>query len=468
MVRGAFGRSYHPLPLPLMLPSAAITPADDLLRDLLEVSLTGVIFYTPIYPPAGTDEVIDFAIEYLNPTAQRMMALPEVPTRTYLEQWPHSLTEGLFRFHVEAFRHPAREVCRYDVNYQADGYDNYYRIAARRAGAGLLVSFTDTADQPRSPVEVALREAQAAERAARAEVEAQRQELACLFEQAPVALAVFEGPRYVVELANPAVLQLWGRTRAQTLGTPLFELLPEVSGQGFEELLDGVRATGIPHVAHEMPSTIDRDGRHDTVYWNFVYQPRRGADGQITGVTVVATDVSEQVQARRQAEQHSQELEARVAARTAELRRQESQLQQILGQVPAAVATFAGPAHRFAFFNQAYRTLAPRLPRLDQPLADVFPEAVEQGFVALLDEVYATGRPFRSTEAPLGPGGPRHRGNDAALPRLPLPAPARRGRPPWRHPELCRGRHGKGAGPAAKRGPTSPAAGHRPAAGPSA
>ncbi len=55
-----------------------------------------------------------------------------------------------------------------------------------------------------------------------------------LFEQAPVAIAVFRGPRYVVELANPAVCALWGRTPAQALGTPLFELLPEAAGQGFE------------------------------------------------------------------------------------------------------------------------------------------------------------------------------------------------------------------------------------------
>ena len=99
------------------------------------------------------------------------------------------------------------------------------------------------------------------------------------FEQAPVAFAVFRGANYVIELANAAVCALWGRTAGQALGTPLLELLPEAVGQGFEELLDGVRATGVPHVARELPSKIDRGGAVVTVHQNFVYQALRGSDG---------------------------------------------------------------------------------------------------------------------------------------------------------------------------------------------
>ncbi|WP_092668997.1 hypothetical protein [Hymenobacter arizonensis] len=80
------------------------------------------------------------------------------------------------------------------MNYQSDGYDNYFRVAGRRVGTGLLVSFTDTADQPRTSVEVALRKSQACERAARAEAESRRGELQRIFEQAPAAVAVFRAP----------------------------------------------------------------------------------------------------------------------------------------------------------------------------------------------------------------------------------------------------------------------------------
>ncbi len=297
--------STVPLPFP-----------DSLLHDLLAVSLTAVNVLRPIYDPAGT--IVDFTLDYLNPAAQRMAALPERPAGTLLELRPSTAATGVLDYYRRAFETGAPEV--FEVNYQADGLDNYFRLAARRSGEWLVVSFTDTADQPRTAVEVALRAAQAREQAALAEAEQRREELDRLFEQAPVALAVFRGPRYVVEMANPEVLRLWGRTPAQALHTPLFELLPEISGQGFEELLDQVVATGMPHVAHEMPSTIARHGRLDTVYWNFVYQPLPAADGVVGGVMVVATEVSEQVLARRQVQELNQELEARVFERTQALR----------------------------------------------------------------------------------------------------------------------------------------------------
>ncbi len=123
-----------------------------------------------------------------------------------------------------------------------------------------------------------------------------------------VAVAVFRGPRYVIELANPAVCEIWGRTATQVLGKPLFEALPEAAGQGFEKLLDGVLATGVPYVARELPSTLDRHGQRATVYWNFVYQPLRGAENQITGITVIATDATEQVLARQRLEQLGEQL----------------------------------------------------------------------------------------------------------------------------------------------------------------
>ena len=46
---------------------------------------------------------------------------------------------------------------------------------------------------------------------ARAQAERQREWLHSLFMQAPIAIAIFRGPRYVIELANPVVCRLWGR-----------------------------------------------------------------------------------------------------------------------------------------------------------------------------------------------------------------------------------------------------------------
>ena len=127
--------------------------------------------------------------------------------------------------------------------------------------------------------------------------------------------------------------------------------------------------TGEPYVAQAMAAQHDRNGRRETVYWDFVYVPMPDEAGIIDGVMVVASEVTGQVQARRQLEQLTQELELRVTARSAETKaalfeaeqqreqaqQQQARLGQILGQMPAAIATLSGPTHRFAYFNAAYQ-----------------------------------------------------------------------------------------------------------------
>jgi len=144
---------------------------------------------------------------------------------------------------------------------------------------------------------------------ARAVVEQQQQQLHALFEQAPVAIAIFRGPQYLIELANPVMCAIGERIQAQSVGKPLFELLPDAAEQGFAQLLNGVMTTGIPYVAHELPSTIHRAGRPHQAYWNFVYQPLLDVEGHSTGVAVVATEVSEQVRARQQVQHLNEQLQ---------------------------------------------------------------------------------------------------------------------------------------------------------------
>ena len=375
---------------------------------LLTLLPNGIVYYTPVLAAAG--EVVDFQFAYLNPAAQRLLGLPAQPTASYLQQWPSAAANGAFTFLHDAYW--AGTPALLDQFYQADGYDIVIRAHATRLEDGLLVSFTDDSNRPRTVVDEALRESQAREQAARTKAERQRTELARVFEQAPLAIAVYRGPNYVIELANPTMCRLWGRTAEQIVGKGLFEALPEVAGMGYEELLDGVMATGVPHVAPATKAQHDRNGRRETVYWGFVYVPMREADGRITGALVVANEVTEQVLARQQVQQLNEELELRVTARSADvraalhevehqreqLRTQQALLGQILGQVPAAITTLAGPEHRFTFFNERYQNLAANRAILGRTAVEVMPEVAEQGFIAMLNQVYATGQPYVGTE----------------------------------------------------------------------
>ena len=390
------------------LPTDAPT-ADGLLRAVLDVSLTAINLLHPLYAADG-GELVDFALNYLNPAAQRLTGLPEQPGGTMQSHFPDTFTNGVFAFYKRVFA--TGEADNYSFNYRADGFDNHFEVAARRHGEQLVIGFTTTTGGTRAGVVAALRESQAREQAARAEAEHQRNELARVFEQAPLAIAVYRGPNYVIELANPTVCGLWGRTPEQIVGKGLFEALPEVAGMGYEQLLDGVMATGVPYVAHEMPAVHDRNGHRETVYWDFVYAPMREADGRITGAMVVANEVTAQVLARQQMQQLNDELEMRVTARSAEVRAaldeaeqqrehartQQALLGQILGQVPAAIATLTGPGHHYSFFNASYQALAAGRTVLGLTVAEIFPEVVEQGFISLLDQVYHTGQPFIGTE----------------------------------------------------------------------
>ncbi len=118
-----------------------------------------------------------------------------------------------------------------------------------------------------------------------------------LFSQAPGFICTLEGPQHVFEFANTPYYNLIGRR--DIIGKTVREVLPEVEGQGFVELLDEVYRTGEAHQGLATPITLsDRErGREQTVYIDFVYQPIRDAQGQVTGILANGYDVTERVRA---------------------------------------------------------------------------------------------------------------------------------------------------------------------------
>ena len=389
---------------------------DSILRDLLDVSLTGVNVLRPVYDPGG--EIVDFAIEYLNLAGQRMTGLSAQPGGTLLTRFPSAISAGILAYYRRAYADG--DAGRHEVNYQADGLDNFFRLAARRSGEQLVVSFTDTSDQDRSAVELALRESQAAERAARAEAEQQRTYFQDFIEQAPVAVAVYRGPEHRVAMANATTLAIWGRTLEQVRNRPVFEALPEAATPEVVAIFEQAYATGNPHTAYEQATTLLRNGRPEQVYWNIVFEPQRGPDGHITGIFTIGTDVTEQVRARQQLEQFNQELETRVEARTQEAlalqadllaaaRQQADQrdtLYQVFEQTAGVVALLREPGHCYEYVNPAYQAFFPGRPLVGRNVADAVPELVAQGFVNMMNRVYRTGETYFGQEVPFTPAPP--------------------------------------------------------------
>jgi signal transduction histidine kinase len=117
--------------------------------------------------------------------------------------------------------------------------------------------------------------------------------LSDLFEQAPAFFTVLSGPDHVFEMANGPYKQLIGRQNI--VGKPVREVVPEAEGQGFLKLLDGVYQTGQPYVGRGIPIQLARTPDHNLElrYLDFVYQPRRDADGSVSGIIALGVDMTD-------------------------------------------------------------------------------------------------------------------------------------------------------------------------------
>ena len=395
-------------------PSAPVLPADvthptGLLHTLLTTSLAAIAVLRPLYE-AETGVIRDFAWVHLNPAGQRMLRQPECPVASLLTLFPTAQADGVFAKCCQAFR--TGEEQRNQTHHQADGLDGYFLLVAQRYEDLLVVNFLDTHAWPRTAAEDALRESQAAEQTARRAAETERQRLHAALMQMPASANLLSGPDHVFSLVNPGYAQLFpGRV---LLGRSFRDALPELAGQGFFELLNRVYQTGEPAYLPEAEAWADFSGtgQLEQRYYNTSFQPVRNAAGQVTEIFNFAADVTAQVRTRQQIEQLNQELEVRVTARAAETKaalfeaerqraqaqQQQARLGQMLGQMPAAIATLSGPTHRFSYFNAAYHAISADRAVLGQTVAEVFPELVEQGVMGLLDHVYTSGEPFFGSE----------------------------------------------------------------------
>lgn len=131
--------------------------------------------------------------------------------------------------------------------------------------------------------------------------------------QAPIGITILRGSDYVVEMANETYLKLVDRPESTFVGKPLFDSLPEVK-ESVDSLLKNVLTTGIPFHGYELPIPLNRYGKLDVSYFDFLYNPLREENGEISGIIVTVTEVSEKVDARKKIELNEERLKIIVEA----------------------------------------------------------------------------------------------------------------------------------------------------------
>ncbi|PKK35017.1 hypothetical protein BWI96_18990 [Siphonobacter sp. SORGH_AS_0500] len=123
------------------------------------------------------------------------------------------------------------------------------------------------------------------------------------------ATAIYRGRDMIIEAVNDAMLTIWGKD-ASVNGKTFSEALPELEDQPFLHLLQEVFDTGIAHHNSEGAATLMIDGRLQEFWFNYSYAPLRRESGEIYGIIHTATDITRQVQARRDLEVQKQQFQA--------------------------------------------------------------------------------------------------------------------------------------------------------------
>jgi PAS domain S-box-containing protein len=114
-------------------------------------------------------------------------------------------------------------------------------------------------------------------------------------DQMPGYAAVLTGPEHRFDYVNAAYVEIAGAR--DYVGRTVREVFPDLEGQGFFELLDGVYRTGEAFSTGGLPVRFTRDGG-PARYTHFVYQPIRDAAGVVTGIFAGGYDVTESMRAQ--------------------------------------------------------------------------------------------------------------------------------------------------------------------------
>lgn len=204
-------------------------------------------------------------------------------------------------------------------------------------------------------------------------------------------------PDDTIVWANDAYLAATQRSREEIIGRKWFDAFPEApDSEGLRQMmesLDRVRTTGKSDAIALIRYSIAKpDGTLDVRHWSSVHTPVFDEEGRVVCILSNPVDVTELHELRSLRDEASLvERARRVEQRNAEAAVQIERSRAMVEQAPGIVAILMGPQHRFELANAACREFWGRPELIGHTVAEILPEAVEQQFIATLDEVFQTG-----------------------------------------------------------------------------
>lgn len=135
------------------------------------------------------------------------------------------------------------------------------------------------------------------------------QDLVALFGRSTAVFASLAGPAHMVEAANDAFFAAIGGDERARTGLPLGQLIPELAKQGFISLLDQVYRTGKPYIGYDARIVWGEDAAAREAFFDFIYEPRLDAAGNVTGVRVIGVETTQVKHAQQLTAEHRALLE---------------------------------------------------------------------------------------------------------------------------------------------------------------
>ena len=205
-----------------------------------------------------------------------------------------------------------------------------------------------------------------------------------------IAGCILWSPRHL-QLYNDAMAAVYARKHPLALGQPSETTWPEAWGTNeplFARVLAGESVT-----FENAPYESDRRGYRESMHITVSFSPILMEDGSAGGVMSQLVETTDVVSLRRLEDERLQLI--------ARLEEEKARLTEVFRHAPGFLAIMSGPSHTFTQVNDAYYQLFGYRESIGRTLAEVVPEAIEQGFAALLDEVMRTGVPHIAHEVPF-------------------------------------------------------------------
>ncbi len=195
-------------------------------------------------------------------------------------------------------------------------------------------------------------------------------------------------PDYTIVDVTDDVLLFTKVEKENLIGKNLCDVFPDNPGDpnasGLKNLRNSLKqviSTKKPHhIEVQRYDVKNENGDFDELYWSCLNTPVLNKHGTVDYILHTSTNITEQIQNKKEAKAQSENYE------------------YYLRQAAAPLAILTGDNFTFTFANEAYTQLMNGRQLVGKSLEEAIPELKGQPFILLLKEVFETGVPFHASE----------------------------------------------------------------------